>query len=268
VDTRTTLKNKLFVFLPGTTGSPEFYKLIVRKASSLGYHAVGLMYPNSYDMYTASSVSPDSNQFEKCRQEIFDGTNQTLGVNVDSNNCIKNRLYRLLVFLQQRYPALNFGQFLSGNEIDWSKCRLAGHSQGGGHAFFIAKKVNVDKAISFASIDWNTYYGKSAPWVKKSGATPISRFFSINSTKDEVFSYSNVKTQLSDMALAGNAVSIDNNVSPYSFTQKLVTSATPAVILVAWPNHNITCIDQYVPKDRQGAVVASFANAWTYLISN
>ena len=29
VDT-VTLKNKLFVFLPGTTGSPQFYKLIVK----------------------------------------------------------------------------------------------------------------------------------------------------------------------------------------------------------------------------------------------
>ena len=35
VDT-VTLKNKLFVFLPGTTGSPQFYKLIVKKSSSNG----------------------------------------------------------------------------------------------------------------------------------------------------------------------------------------------------------------------------------------
>jgi len=69
------------------------------------------------------------------------------------------------------------------------------------------------------------------------------------------------------MGITGNAVSIDNNSSPYSSTHKLTTSATPAIALVAWPNHNITCIDQYVPKDRQGAVASSFANAWTYLIS-
>ena len=173
----------------------------------------------------------------------------------------------LLVYLQQKYPSLNYGQFISGNSVDWSKCILAGHSQGGGHAFYIAKKVNVDKAISFASIDWNSYYGKSAPWVKQSGVTPVSKFYSINSTKDEVFSYSNVQTQLADIGLAGNAVSIDNNSSPYSSPHKLTTSATPAIILVAWPNHNITCIDQYVPKDRQGAVTAAFGNAWTYLIS-
>ena len=267
VDTRTTLKNKLFVFFPGTTGSPEFYKLIVKKAASLGYHAIGLMYPNGYDMYTASAASSDSTQFGKCRQEIFDGTNQTTGVNVDVNNCIKNRLYKLLVYLNQQYPALNYGQFINGDTVRWSKCSLAGHSQGGGHAFYIAKKVGVERAISFASIDWNTYYGKSAPWVKQSGITPISKFYSINSTKDEVFSYSNVQTQLADMGLTGNAVSIDNNSSPYSSTHKLTTSATPAIALVAWPNHNITCLDQYVPKDRQGAVASSFANAWTYLIS-
>ena len=45
LDTRTTLKNKLFVFLPGTTGFPATYKLIVKQAASQGYHAIGLMYP-------------------------------------------------------------------------------------------------------------------------------------------------------------------------------------------------------------------------------
>lgn len=266
VDTRVTSKNKLFVFLPGTTGFPEAYKLIVKKAASLGYHAVGLMYPNSYDLYTASMTSTDSNQFAKCRQEIFDGTNQTSGVSVDTNNCIKSRLYKLLVYLKQKYPALNYGQFLSGNGIDWSKCRIAGHSQGGGHAFYIAKKVSVDRAISFASIDWNSFYGKSAPWVKQAGATPVSKFYSINSTLDEIFNYANVQVQLADMDVPGTAVSIDNNSSPYSNSHRLITSATPALLLPV-PNHNVSCLDAFVPKDNRGAVKSAFDNAWAYLIS-
>ena len=32
---------------------------------------------------------------------IFDGTDQTTGVSVDQNNCIKNRLYKLIIYLQQ-----------------------------------------------------------------------------------------------------------------------------------------------------------------------
>lgn len=266
VDTRTTLKNKLFVFFPGTGGSPEFYKLIVKKAASLGYHAIGLMYPNSSDMYAYSGSNPDNTQFGKCRQETFDGTDRTLGVTVDANNCIKNRLYKLLVYLQQRYPALNYGQFINGTDVYWSKCTLAGHSQGGGHAFYIAKKVGVEKTISFASIDWNALLATNADWVTSTGVTPISKFYSINSTKDEVFSYTNVQTQLTAMGLSGTPVSIDNTASPYGGSHRLTTAATPATSLVV-PNHNITCLDAYVPKTSTGAVTAAFGNAWTYLIT-
>jgi hypothetical protein len=266
VDTRTTLKNKLFIFFPGTGGSPEFYKLIVKRAAALGYHAIGLMYPNSSDIYSWSGTNPDNTQFGKCRQEIFDGTNQTLGVTVDANNCIKGRLYALLQYLASRYPTLNFQQFINGTDVSWSKLTLAGHSQGGGHAFYIAKRVVVERTIAFASIDWNTLLNRSADWVRSAGVTPISKFYSINSTRDEVFSYTRVQTQLNDMGLSGSAVSIDNTTIPYSNTRRLTTSATPAFSLVV-PNHNIACLDQYVPKTNTGAVTTRFSNAWTYLIS-
>jgi hypothetical protein len=266
VDTRTTLKNKLFIFFPGTGGSPDFYKLVVKRAAALGYHAIGLMYPNSSDLYSWSAANPDNSQFGKCRQEIFDGTNQTLGVTVDANNCIKGRLYSLLQYLSTRYPSLNFQQFINGSDVFWSKCVLAGHSQGGGHAFYIAKRVVVDRSIAFGSIDWNTYYGRSADWVSAPGATPITKFYSFNSPLDEVFSYANVQTQLNDMGLSGAAVSIDNNSIPYGNTRRLTTTATPALSIVV-PNHNVTCLDQYVPKTNTGAVRTTFTNAWTYLIS-
>jgi hypothetical protein len=266
VDTRVTAKNKLFVFLPGTTGSPEFYKLIVKRAAALGYHAIGLMYPNNSDIYVASGTSTDNTMFGKCRQEIFDGTDQTSAINVNSDNCIKNRLYRLLVYLNNQYPSLNFQQYISGTSPDWSKIRIAGHSQGGGHAFYIAKQVSVDRAISFASIDWNSLLGKSADWVKTTGATPISKFYSINSPLDEIFNYSNVQTQLNDMGITGNPVSIDNSSSPYSNTHRLTTTALPA-ILILFPYHNVACLDAYVPKDSKGAVRTTFVNAWNYLIN-
>lgn len=267
VDTRTTLKNKLFVFLPGTTGSPEFYKLIVKKAAALGYHAIGLMYPNGGEMYTAASTNTDNTLFGRCRQETFDGSDQTLVLSVNSNNCIKGRLNKLLVYLKQKYPSLNFGQFINGSDVTWSKVTLAGHSQGGGHAFYIAKKVAVEKAISFASMDWNTLLGKSADWVKQAGLTPVTKYYSVNSINDELFGYANVQTQLNDLGMSGSSVSLDNNSAPYSGSRKLSTAAIPAISVIA-PNHNVSCLDQYVPKDAQGAVISSFNNAWTYLITN
>lgn len=266
VDTRTTLKNKLFVFFPGTGGSPEFYKLIVKRAAALGYHAIGLMYPNGSELYSWSAANPDNTQFGKCRQEIFDGSNRTIGVTVDANNCINGRLLRLLQHLSARYPSLNFQQFITGNSVAWNKCRLAGHSQGGGHAFYIAKQVAVDKTIAFGSIDWNTALNSSAAWVSAAGATPIARFYSINSVRDEVFSYTNVQTQLNAMGIPGSATSIDNTASPYGGTGRLTTAATPALSVLV-PNHNVACLDAYVPKTSTGNVTTTFVNAWNYLIN-
>ncbi len=174
LDTRTTLKNKLFVFLPGTTGFPATYKLIVKQAASQGYHAIGLMYPNDASIYSASNNDTTNTQFAKCRQEIFDGTDKTSGLSVDTNNCIKNRLYKLLLYLQRTYPNQNWSQYILNDQVNWSKCVVAGHSQGGGHAFFIAKKVAVDQTISFSSIYWNAALNTNAAWVTEAGVTPIS----------------------------------------------------------------------------------------------
>jgi len=267
VDTRLTLRNKLFVFLPGTTGSPNFYKLIVKKAASLGYHAIGLMYPNSSDLYTASTASSDLLEFGRCRQEIFDGTNQTSGVSVDSNNCIKSRLYKLLQYLSVQHPNQNWQQFISNGEIVWANCVIAGHSQGGGHAFYISKKLAVDRAISFSSIDWNSNLNQSAEWVTSTGLTPTSKLYSFNGTNDEIFNYANVQTQLTDMNLIGAPINIDASIMPYQNSHRLITSATPGFNFIV-PNHNLTVLDQYVPKSTTGEVLSSFSNAWTYLLTN
>lgn len=270
LDTRTTLKNKLFLFLPGTTGFPTAYKLIVKQAASLGYHAIGLMYPNDASIYTASNNDVTNTEFGKCRQEIFDGTNQTSGVTVDTNNCIKNRTYKLLVYLQQKYPTQNWSQFITNGQVNWSKIVIAGHSQGGGHAFYIAKKVAVDKAICFSSIDWNSALNTSAAWVTQTGLTPVSKFYSFNGTSDEIFNYTNVQTQLSDMGILGSPVSIDSNAPPYTTSHRLITSATPAISIAPFPNHNLTCLDMSVPKTSltSGTVTIAFINVWNYLLTN
>ena len=266
-DNRATSINKLFVFLPGTTGTPSYYKLIVKKAAALGYHAIGLTYPNNSDIYTSAASNSSLDEFGKCRQEIFDGTDQTSGVTVNSDNCIKNRLYRLLTYLQSHYPNQNWSQYILNNDINWVKIVIAGHSQGGGHAFYIAKQVLVDKAISFSSIDWNSTLSASASWVSQQGAAPISKFYSFNGIRDQIFAYGNVQTQIAEMGLQGPAMSIDTNTAPYSNSHTLTTEATPAISLL-FPDHNITSLDSYVPKDGSGNVATTFDRAWEYLLTN
>lgn len=266
-DTRATAKNKLFVFLPGTTGAPGFYTLVLKKAAALGYHSIGLMYPNNSDLYIAASNNADNTAFGKGRKEIFEGTNQIAVVNVNADNCIKTRLVKLLQYMQVQQPTQNWQQYLSGSDVNWSKVVIAGHSQGGGHAFYIAKQVSVDRAISFSSIDWNNLLNTSAAWVSQAGVTPVNRFYTFIHPLDEIFNYANVQTQWNDMSLPGTAVNIDSVATPYNASQRLITRATPATTVFV-PNHNITCLDQYVPKTPSGNVTGTFENCWDYLLGN
>jgi hypothetical protein len=266
-DTRSAARNKLFIFLPGTTGTPGFYSLILKRAAALGYHSIGLMYPNGSEMYVASSASPDNTQFGKCRQEIFDGTDQTTGVNVNSDNCIKNRLIKLLQYLNLQYPTQGWGQYLSGSDVAWIKCVVAGHSQGGGHAWYISKLALVDRSIAFSSIDWNSLLNRSAAWIAQAGVSPATRLYSFNHPQDEIFAYANVQQQLTDLTLTGPAVNIDTEPVPFSGSHTLITQATPGINIIV-PNHNITCLDPYVPKNASLQVTDNFLKAWDYLIAN
>ncbi len=269
IDTSVAPKNKLFVFLPGTTGTPYYYRLVLKKAADMGYHAIGLMYPNGSDLYTAAASNPDLTAFGRGRKEIFEGTDEITGVNVNPSNSIKNRLYKLLVYLNAQYPNQHWAQYLQSSNIDWSKCVLSGHSQGGGHAFYIAKQVEVSRAISFSSIDWNSLLNQSASWVTDAGATPISAFYSFNGIRDQVFNIANVNTQLSQMGLQGPPASIDLMQPPYNSMHRLITNANAAVptsVPNVFPDHNITCLDDFVPKDNTGIVLPLFDKAWEYLL--
>jgi hypothetical protein len=266
LDTRQTPNNKLFIFLPGTSGFPDVYTRIVAKAASMGYHAIGLMYPNGSEIYVASGTNPDNTSFGRCRQEIFEGSDQSLAISVNQDNCIQGRLTKLLEYLSAQHPEQNWTQFLNNGNINWNKCVLAGHSQGGGHAWFISKKVSVARAVSFASIDWNSWLGRSADWITEAGATPSSKLFSINSPKDQIFDYGNVQTQWNDLQLPGNAASIDSIASPYGQSHRLYTRATPAINLLV-PDHNLTCLDPYIPLTPDGKVNPKIDDAWTYLFN-
>lgn len=265
LDTRVTAKNKLFLFLPGTSATPANYTLLLNAAAGMGYHCIGLMYPNNSDLYTVAAASPDLTLFGKGRQEIFDGTNQVAGVNVDYDNCIKTRLLKLLQYLNSTYPAQNWSQFLNGNtDVQWSKVVIAGHSQGGGHAMYIAKQVLTDRAVSFASIDWNSLLNTSAAWVTQPGATPMSKFYSINHIGDEIFNYTNVQTQLTAMGFTGPAVNVDVATTPYSSSHTLTSSLSSALPL--FPKHSMTCLDLYLPRTGTGVVIDTYVKAWEYLL--
>lgn len=267
INTNALSKGKLLVFFPGTDAKPAYYTKILNEAAAMGYHAIGLMYANNAEIYISCFFNKDSTCYEQYRLEKFDGSDKAKRLNVDYTNSIQNRLIKLLVYLQRQHPEQNWQQFLSNKDVDWSKCVIAGHSQGGGHAAFIGQIKAVDRVVIFSSIDWIISSKSSAAWVSKQGMTPKDRIYAFIHTKDEFFKYRNVQKQWQNYGLdsLGKVVNIDVTNPPFDNSHTLITTAKPALYIMT-PYHFLTCVNQFVPQNKKGEVDKQFIDAWAYLL--
>ncbi len=262
-----TPNNKLCVFLPGSGAKPENYKLFVQKAAKMGYHSVGLMYPNPTGIYNngACETSPDADCFYKLRLETLKGTDVSSLISVNFSNSIINRLSKLLLTLNAKYPSDNWGQYLQTNgELNWTKIVFAGHSQGAGHSVFITKFYPIIKAIMLSNKDFNTTTNLPANWYTLPNVQAINNVYGFTHSNDEFADQQIVWNNL-QLSSFGAIVNIDNAVIPFSMTHRLTTNATPAQL---WGTvigaHSSVAADAYTPKDISGKPI--FDKVWEYLL--
>ncbi len=81
----------------------------------------------------------------------------------------------LLEYLASDDPSAGWRNFLdpeSGHGIAWSQITVAGHSQGGGHAAYLATEFAVDRALLFGATE-------PQPWTANGSATPPERYFGL-----------------------------------------------------------------------------------------
>src|SRR6185436_7988323 len=123
-------RHRLFIFLPGTGVDPSLYQMVQTEAARLGYHVIGLMYPNANAIAAICLPLPDPETcYEGVRLQILTGSPQTGLVDVNRANSIENRLVKLLHYLALRYPREGWAQFLEGGAPIWSHIVVGGHSQ-------------------------------------------------------------------------------------------------------------------------------------------
>jgi hypothetical protein len=254
-------KNLLFVFLPGTGGIPAGYDSICATAANLGYHAIGLMYPNTPAIGTLCQPNKDSLCFEKTRLEIIDGKDRSPLLSVNRANSIENRLIKLLLYLQTQQPAQNWKQFLDANgELIWNKIAIAGHSQGGGHVGIIAQNHVVNRAIFFASPkDYNAIYKKNGAWMYQPHATPTSAYYGFSHNLDDLGC--TVEQQfdafrIMGMGVFGKIVDVYTKQAPYSNSRMLTSTADCS------NTHNCVVVDA-----GRTPVPIYLKNAWIYLLN-
>jgi len=179
-------KNQLMVFLAGTNGKGNGAKAFNSTAASEGFDVVSLAYPSTISISTLHA-SDDPDAFYKARENVIYGAAPYETLKVSKANCIMNRLIKLLVYLDKKYPNENWKQYLTPDgQLQWSQCVLAGQSQGGGHAALLAIEHKVARVIMFGSPkDFNVHFNKPAVWYSMPSKTPIDRYFSFVHSADD-----------------------------------------------------------------------------------
>ncbi len=260
----TTQNGKLFLFIGGTFSTPKNYDYITRHAASLGFDAVNVTYPNSV-LTTLLAGSADSLAFNKFRQEICFGTQVSSAVSVDTLNSIYTRTVKLLQFLAQ-LSSHNWGQYLaSDSTLDWSKIAVSGHSQGAGHACYLAKKFSAERVVMFSGPnDYSAYFSNAAPWLREAGVTPASRHFVFLHLMDEIVPFSHQFANITGLGMLqlDDTTIVDGVAPPFSISHCLYSNHAPGL---SGNYHGSTVIHSATPLDGNGSPI--FIPVWGYLLT-
>lgn len=167
----------LLITVGGTNSKPNEFVNVHRWAHELGYVVIGVDYPNTV-ITTTCQAAPDLSCYDEFRKEIVTGKNVSPLVDVNSANSILNRVTSLLRYLARLKPNQSWSRFLTkSGDVVWSRVVLVGHSQGSGHAAYIAKLYQLARVILIAGPQDRSQLG-FAPWLSLPSATEPARFFS------------------------------------------------------------------------------------------
>lgn len=260
-----TSKNTLLFYMVGTIGSPSNDLLFTKMAANHGYHVISLKYVNNKSATTACSNDNDTNCYENFHKEAIFGTDLISAISIDTTNSILNRAVKLLQYLDANFPTENWGQFLTGNTIDWTKVITGGHSQGSGHAAYLGHLYPVQRVLMFSGPnEYMNNHSRIAPWFGVNNLTADSNYYAFGNTNDEV-SFPNQLTVWNKLGLNnyGDTVNVIPNSCPYANSKMLFTSNVYTGAIT--PNHNSTMVDNYTPKDGNGFPL--FEEVWKYMLN-
>lgn len=255
----------LLVHLVGSFDSPGSTKVFPAMAANHGYRVVSLKYINSLSAQMACRNSPEEDCYENFRREIIEGVDSSEDTEVDRPNSIENRLLKLLVYLQNEFPEEGWNSFYEDTTLIWDQIAVSGHSQGGGHAAFLAKERNLQRVVMFAAPnDYSAFFNGGAAWTSATHQTPTANYYALGNRFDEVVEFREEYLQWSNlgMNIFGDTVLVDTQNPPYQNTRMLYTNITgePGV----GTNHSLMIIDDLLPLDDQGNPI--FIDAWKYML--
>jgi hypothetical protein len=262
LDTTARSNHQLLVFMPGATGKPKQYQLVQAMGARLGYHVIGLMYPNSVRLVT---VCHDPACWENAHLEILDGIDRTTVVNVNVANSVINRLTKILQFLAAQYPDEEWSRYLEDGQPKWSRIAISGHSQGGGEAALIAKLKLVARVVMFSAPVDGAPGSQAMPWLS-THRTPATRYYGLAHNREAV-NLPAIQANWDAIGLTtfGAAVRPEASEPPYDFTHMLITDVQPQGGFVGNNAHNSTAADPLTPLGPDGTPL--LRDAWRYMLT-
>lgn len=205
-------QGKLLLFLSGTGGKTEdgpedFLKVAIKQ----GYRVINLSYVDTPAVWmvcgTKTNVT-DGDCAEKFRLKRIFGENTTPLISDEPQDAIMNRFTKLLEYLVDYDKNGNWGFYLENNVPKWNEIAIAGHSQGGSMAAFIAKRKLVARVITFSGGADHGYGGKLADWFFQKSITPPGNWYG---------AYHVAESTAKEISKSFKALAIpDNHVFPLS----------------------------------------------------
>ena len=255
--------NSLYVNLPGSGGLPEQYQIISKHAATLGYHVINLAYPNWPAVRTLIQDQSDIDLPEKIRRERLYGEDQTDFIQVTPHDSIENRIIKLLSYNHKNHPEEQWDQFLeSDNTLRWDKIVVGGHSQGAGHAAYLAKQHVLKGIIMFAGPgDSIKDYG-SAPWIYQENMISAEQMYAFTHRFDPVSRLFFTHQEILGLGSYGSVQRVDKK-SIDELSSHMLTSW---LLDIPEKNyHSAVAVDDFLPTNEAKSY---YETAWTYIFSN
>jgi hypothetical protein len=254
--------DRLLVFLSGSGALPVQYQHIMQRATSDGYHAVSIAYPNWPAVRDLVADETDPLVAGRIRRERLCGVDEYAGITVDFSNSVQNRLVQLLAHQHAAHPDEGWDQFISTpTSPAWSNIVVSGHSQGAGHAAYLTRDHELAGAILFGG-PGDFIDNQQASWLFRPSLTPTERMFAFTHVNDPYSAgfFQNQRTLGLDAF--GPIVNVDTGLEPYAGSHMLTSFLAPPPGENA---HNAPVLDAALRLDASGNPV--YAPVWDYMLS-
>ena len=249
----------LWIFFGGSYGKPQRQLTLIDHIASLGHWAINLRYPNDWTIGGLSRRSTVSHTHEALRLQILDGRDRSGLLPLPPQDCILNRLQKLLLWLSARQVGKGWDAFLDGGAPRWDRIAAAGHSQGGGHAAILGKHLSLERVVMLSAPADCVEEGASAPWLARDGATAADRYRGFAHLRDPAIARILGGWESLGLSRFGAPVRVESSEPPYENSHQFVTDRE----VEDDRHHGSVAVDRFIPYLRDGS--PAFRPVWSQL---